>query len=65
MVGISKCVKVRYAQLAGSGMVPGHSLGQGTGVQRYGASQCQMLLSLPGGEEGYKVVVRGKAKSVG
>ena len=53
-------------------MVPGHSLGQGTGVQRYGASECQMSLSLAGGCEGYKVVVvvvvvvvvRGKGKLV-
>ena len=62
---LADCVKVRYAQSAGSGMVPGHSLGQGTGVQRYGASECQMSLSLPAGEEGYKVVVRAKAISVG
>lgn len=27
---------VEYGQSACSGMVPGHSLGQGTGVQRYG-----------------------------
>lgn len=42
---------------AGSGMVPGHSLGQGTGVQRYGASEFQMSLSLAAGEEEYQVVV--------
>lgn len=54
-------MKVRYAQSAGSGMVPGHSLGQGTGCAALGGGKrmCQMSLSHPGGKVEYQVVSSG------
>ena len=53
-----------YGQSAGSGMVPGHSLGRGTGVQRYGKRECQMSLSLRAGL-GKEVQSNGGEQSVG